>query len=155
MHLQQRVFYFYHMLSLHLLRQDPERVIKALSKRNIDAKPIVDKILLINEQRREIQNKTESRKAESNKTAKLIGGLVRDGKTSEVNEIKSKTASIKKELLILEKRLLDLESKEKEILLSLPNIPHSSVKQGSSSKENEIISTWETVSYTHLRAHET
>jgi len=142
-HLQQRVFYFYQMLSLHLLRQDPERVIKALSKRNIDAKPIVDKILLINEQRREIQNKTESRKAESNKTAKLIGGLVLDGKTSEVNEIKNKTASIKKELLILEKRLLDLESKEKEILLSLPNIPHSSVKQGSSSKENEIISTWE------------
>ena len=76
------------MLLLNLLRQDPESVIKALLKRNLDARPIVNEILLINEERRKIQNKTESLKAESNKTAKLIGLLVRDGKASEVNEIK-------------------------------------------------------------------
>lgn len=143
MHLQQRVFYFCYMLLLNLLRQDPESVIKALLKRNLDARPIVNEILLINEERRKIQNKTESLKAESNKTAKLIGLLVRDGKASEVNEIKSKTALIKKELLSLEKTLLDLEIKEKETLLSLPNTPHRSVKQGFSPKENEIVSTWE------------
>lgn len=131
------------MLLLNLLRQDPESVIKALLKRNLDARPIVNEILLINEERRKIQNKTESLKAESNKTAKLIGLLVRDGKASEVNEIKSKTALIKKELLSLEKTLLDLEIKEKETLLSLPNTPHRSVKQGFSLKENEIVSTWE------------
>ena len=63
------------MLSLQLLRQDPERVIKALAKRNIDARPDIKSLLEKNEKRRKIQNESETLKAESNKIAKTIGNI--------------------------------------------------------------------------------
>ena len=130
------------MLSLHSLRQDPESAINALIKRNIDARPIIDNLLKINEQRREIQKKTEILKAESNKTAKVIGTALREGDKSKADEIKKKTLLIKNELSTFEKKLTNLELNEREILLSIPNTPHRSVKNGSSSKDNEVISTW-------------
>ena len=130
------------MLSLQLLRQDPERVIKALAKRNIDARPDIKSLLEKNEKRRKIQNESETLKAESNKIAKTIGNLVQDGKTNEIQKIKIKSKSLKTELTKLEKELIEIEFEEKEILLSFPNIPHESVKKGKGEEENEIIKSW-------------
>ena len=97
------------MLSLQLLRQDPERVIKALAKRNIDARPNIKSLLEKNEKRRKIQNESETLKAESNKIAKTIGNLVQDGKTNEIQKIKIKSKSLKTELTKLEKELIEIE----------------------------------------------
>ena len=130
------------MLSLQLLRQDPERVIKALAKRNIDARPDIKSLLEKNEKRRKIQNESETLKAESNKIAKTIGTLVQEGKTNEIQKIKIKSKSLKTELTKLEKELIEIESEEKEILLSFPNTPHESVKKGKGEEENEIIKSW-------------
>ena len=130
------------MLSLQLLRQDPERVIKALAKRNIDARPYIKSLLEKNEKRRKIQNESETLKAESNKIAKTIGNLVQEGKTNEIQKIKIKSKSLKTELTKLAKELIEIEFEEKEILLSFPNIPHESVKKGKGEEENEIIKSW-------------
>ena len=130
------------MLSLQLLRQDPERVIKALAKRNIDARLDIKSLLEKNEKRRKIQNESETLKAESNKIAKTIGNLVQEGKTNEIQKIKIKSKSLKTELTKLEKELIEIESEEKEILLSFPNTPHESVKKGKGEEENEIIKSW-------------
>ena len=130
------------MLSLQLLRQDPERVIKALAKRNIDARPDIKSLLEKNEKRRKIQNESETLKAESNKIAKAIGNLAQEGKTNEIQKIKIKSKSLKTELTKLEKELIEIKSEEKEILLSFPNTPHESVKKGKGEEENEIIKSW-------------
>tara|TARA_Y100000385_G_scaffold101494_1_gene104942 strand:- start:16541 stop:17812 length:1272 start_codon:yes stop_codon:yes gene_type:complete len=130
------------MLSLQLLKQDPEGAIQALTKRNIDARQDIKSLLDKNEKRRKIQNESETLKAESNKIAKIIGNLVQEGETDKIQEIKIKSKYLKAELTKLEKDLIQIESEEKEILLSFPNIPHKSVKKGKGEKENEIIKSW-------------
>ncbi|HAG49134.1 MAG TPA: serine--tRNA ligase, partial [Cryomorphaceae bacterium] len=75
------------MLQLNTIRQDAEGVIAALSKRHIDARPAVEALLALNEQRRHLQSETESQQAQANALAKSIGQLFREGKAAEAESM--------------------------------------------------------------------
>ena len=130
------------MLTLHTIRTNPEAVITALAKRNINARPAIESLLALNEQRRRIQTETETLQAEANRLAKEIGGLMRDGRADEAVTVKARTTEIKSHIQGFASELELLEGQEREHLLRLPNMPHDSVPAGKSAEDNVVVSEW-------------
>ena len=86
------------MLQLTVIRENKEEVIARLSKRNIDAKSLVEKVLSLDENKRVIQTQLEELLAESNKISKEIGQLMKSGNKEEAEalinkKIKTKTSN--------------------------------------------------------------
>ena len=130
------------MLSLSLIRSNPEAVVAALAKRNLDVKPAIEALLRLNEERRRIQTESETLQAEANRLAKEIGGLMRDGRGSEAEAVKARTTEIKASIQALAGELEQLEGQERDQLLRLPNMPHESVAAGKSAEDNEVVAEW-------------
>ena len=130
------------MLQLNTIRQDAEGVIAALAKRHIDARPAVEALLALNEQRRHLQSETESQQAQANALAKSIGQLFREGKAAEAESMKAESAAIKERLGELATSLHALEEKERAQLIALPNMPHAAVPAGKHADDNEVVRTW-------------
>lgn len=126
------------MLTLSTIRTNPEGVIAALAKRNLDVRPAMELLLALNEQRRRIQTESEALQAEANRLAKEIGGLMREGRKDQAEALKSQTAEIKAKIQGFAGELESLEGQEREQLLRLPNMPHESVPRGKSAEDNEV-----------------
>jgi len=127
------------MLQIQNIRENKESIITALKKRNLDAAPMISKVLELDEKRRSIQTELDATLAESNKLSKEIGILFKTGKAQEANVLKEKTAGLKE----ASKKLGDdLNTTADELLQQLyliPNIPHESVPAGNSEEDNEEI----------------
>ena len=86
------------MLTLKLITEQTERVVKGLEKKHFPgAKEAIDKVLEIDKRRREAQQKLDANKQQGNQMAKAIGGLMKEGKKDEAEEIKKQVASLKAE----------------------------------------------------------
>ena len=127
------------MLQLQILRENKENVITALKKRNIDAGPMVSKVLELDEKRRAIQTQLDNTLAESNKLSKEIGMLFKSGKAQEANELKEKTAGLKEASKQLGDDLNATAAALQEQLYLIPNLPHASVPAGNSDTDNEEV----------------
>ncbi|MEE1961936.1 serine--tRNA ligase [Allomuricauda taeanensis] len=127
------------MLQLQILRENKENVITALKKRNIDAGPMVSKVLELDEKRRAIQTQLDNTLAESNKLSKEIGMLFKSGKAQEANELKEKTAGLKEASKQLGDDLNATATALQEQLYLIPNMPHALVPAGSSEEDNEEV----------------
>jgi seryl-tRNA synthetase len=128
------------MLQIHLIRNNAEEVIEKLQVKNFDAREIVEKLLDVDVKRRSTQKQLDDTLAESNAIAKEIGNLFKTGKQSEANELRSRTTEMKQQVKELQDELNGLEAEQENLLVQLPNIPHSSVPTGKASEDNEIIS---------------
>ncbi|GLU42907.1 serine--tRNA ligase [Allomuricauda sp. NBRC 101325] len=127
------------MLQLHTIRENTESIITALQKRNIDAEPMLSKVLDLDEKRRSIQTELDSTLAESNKLSKEIGILFKSGKAQEANELKEKTAGLKETSKQLGDELNEVAAALQDALYLIPNIPHESVPAGNTDEDNEEI----------------
>ncbi|WP_108424054.1 serine--tRNA ligase [Muricauda amoyensis] len=127
------------MLQLQILRENKENVITALKKRNIDAEPMVFKVLELDEKRRAIQTQLDNTLAESNKLSKEIGMLFKSGKAQEANELKEKTAGLKEASKQLGDDLNATATALQDQLYLIPNMPHALVPAGSSEADNEEV----------------
>jgi seryl-tRNA synthetase len=127
------------MLQLQILRENKENVITALKKRNIDAGPMVSKVLELDEKRRAIQTQLDNTLAESNKLSKEIGMLFKSGKAQEAHELKEKTAGLKEASKQLGDDLNATATALQEQLYLIPNMPHALVPAGSSEEDNEEV----------------
>jgi seryl-tRNA synthetase len=127
------------MLQIQTIRDNKEEIILALGKRNIDAQPLVEKVLQLDENRRAAQTSLDNVLAESNKLSKEIGELYKTGKAQEANLLKEQTGKLKEESKQLGDELAIAEEELQTLLYQLPNVPHSSVKKGSSEEDNEEI----------------
>lgn len=124
------------MLTLKVLREQPEFVIERLSIRNIDARASVEKILDLDTRRRTAQTKADMLVAEQKKAASQIGQLMQQGKREEAEELKKQTAQSKEAVKSL---VAEQEALEKELnatLVLLPNLPHQLVAKGKSDADN-------------------
>ncbi len=129
------------MLQLNILREIPELVIQRLAVKNIDARETVNQILSLDKKRREIQKQLDDQLAESNRLAKEIGNLFKQGKQDEATQAKQKTAEIKEQSRLLSEALESVQIQLQESLVQLPNMPHTSVPPGKHSEDNEIVLT--------------
>lgn len=127
------------MLQVNFLRDNKERVLEGLKKRQFRNLELVDQAIATDDERRKIQFELDSQLSESNKISKEIGLLMKEGKREEAESAKSKTAQLKESTSEL-KNQLDVREKELiNILYQLPNIPHEMVKSGASADDNEIV----------------
>ncbi len=127
------------MLQLQTIRENKERIITALKKRNIDAAPMLSKVIDLDEKRRSIQTELDNTLAESNKLSKEIGMLFKSGKAQEANVLKEKTAGLKEASKQLGDSLNATAAALQEQLYLIPNVPHESVPAGSSENDNEEV----------------
>ncbi len=128
------------MLDIELLRKDPEWVKERLSTRDKAYAELVDKALELDRERRAILKEIERLRAERNAKSKEIGKLKKEGKdTSELEaEVKNLRESIEK----YEVELSEVETKLREVMLSIPNLPHESVPVGEDESQNVEVRRW-------------
>ena len=127
------------MLTLKLLRDDPEYVIRKLAVKHFDAREIVEKVVSLDKNRRDLQKELDSCLAQQKQKAAQIGSLMKEGKTDEAGRVKEEVAALKER-----SRELDAASeKNNEELMSqivlLPNIPCDLVPEGKDSNDNLVV----------------
>ena len=127
------------MLQLNYIRDHKDEIIERLAVRNFDGKQLVEEIIKTDEVRRESQTQGDSLQAEMNKLSKQIGECFKSGKKDEAEELKQKTADLKERIKGLNTSKAEAEEDLRNLLLSLPNVPHPSVPPGKSDEDNEVL----------------
>lgn len=127
------------MLQIQLFRQDKERIVEGLQKKNFKDLHIVDEIIALDEAKRHIQQQSETLAASANAISKSIGQLMAAGKKEEAEQKKQEVAQQKEEAKTLSTQLAEAEQKLHDLIISLPNLPHASVPAGKTPEENEIV----------------
>ncbi len=127
------------MLQINYIREHSEEVVERLAVKNFDATAIIDKLLILDTERRNVQKRLDDTLAGSNKASKEIGELFKQGKVEQANAMKAKTAELKKASKELGDKLDSLMTEFNNLLVQLPNLPHSSVPKGNSDADNEMI----------------
>lgn len=124
------------MLNIRLLREQPDYVTERLRVKNFDAAEIIRRINTLDVARRNSQTELDNILSEQNTLAKEIGALMKSGKRDEAEVAKSRVASLKEESKSLEERMNRSADELNELLVLLPNLPHSSVPAGKSAEDN-------------------
>ena len=128
------------MLQVQFIRDNKETVLAGLEKRNFaNAEAIVTQVLKADENRRATQVAMDDILAESNKLSKEIGGFFKSGEVQKATLLKEKTSQLKERSKELVEKLNDFAEELQNLLFQIPNIPHASVKAGSSEDDNENI----------------
>lgn len=127
------------MLQLQAIREQKDEIIIALKKRNIDAAPLLENVLSLDEKRRDAQTKLDNTLAESNKLSKEIGMLFKSGKASEATTLKERTVTLKEESKTLQEELNTVAEQLQALLYQIPNVPHPSVPAGNTDEDNEEV----------------
>ncbi|MFZ5365930.1 MAG: serine--tRNA ligase [Patescibacteria group bacterium] len=116
------------MLDINLIRENPEKVKVGIVAKGYDSK-IVDKVLLADRKKREIQEEAEMLRAKRNKLAKIGKG------TPEAKKLKER-------LKLVEQELRKAEEEFQELMLQVPNFPAPDVSFGKDESENKVIRSW-------------
>ena len=127
------------MLTLKLLRENPEFVIKKLAVKNFDASEIVGKINTLDTLRRNLQAELDACLAQQNKTAAEIGKLMKAGKKEEAEQIKKEVASLKEKSKELQEKSEQTNTELNSLLVLLPNLPCDQVPEGKGAEDNVVV----------------
>lgn len=128
------------MLQIQQLKENKAATIEGLNRKYFkNAEESVEQIIALDEKRRTTQVELDGTLAKSNALAKEIGGLMKVGKKEEAEAAKAETGNLKIRSKELEEVLKGLESELHEVLVTLPNLPHSSVPAGKTPEENEVV----------------
>ncbi|MGO4817269.1 serine--tRNA ligase [Flavobacterium sp. W22_SRS_FP1] len=124
------------MLQIAFIRENQEKVIHALAKRNMDATSVVEEVVKLDERRRATQVELDGILSESNKLSKDIGEMMKAGEKSKAAILKEKTVSLKEKSKGLAE-IADVIAQELlEKLYTLPNLPADIVPEGKTPEEN-------------------
>jgi seryl-tRNA synthetase len=127
------------MLQAHFIKANRETVLKGLAKKHFSETFLVDTIISFDDERKKLQFELEERQAKINATSKEIGLLIAKGQKTEAEEKKLEVASLKGFLQPVQEKLSSVEKELYESLVKLPNLAHSSVPEGKTPEENEIV----------------
>jgi seryl-tRNA synthetase len=130
------------MLTLQIIREKPEEVIRGLEKKGFKETGLIARLQEIDSERRKIQKQLEEVKARSNQIAKEIGALFKEGKKEEAENLKVETGTLKQKEKLLGEELENREKEQNNLLVMLPNLPYELVKPGKSAEDNEVVFEW-------------
>ncbi|MBR4756470.1 MAG: serine--tRNA ligase, partial [Bacteroidales bacterium] len=129
------------MLTLKMLRDDPQKVIDKLAVKNFDAKAIVEKVLELDANRRALQTESDALLSSQKQYASRIGSLMKEGRREEAEQVKKEVALLKaKSNELLEQAEANNRELDSTIVL-LPNIPCDLVVPGKGAEDNQIVKT--------------
>ena len=129
------------MLTLKLLRENPEFVIAKLAVKNFEAREIVERINVLDQNRRALQVELDTCLAEQKKKAALIGGLMKEGKREEADAVKAEVAALKTSSAEIEKKSQENNAELDSLVVLLPNIPCDLVPEGRTAEDNVVVKT--------------
>lgn len=124
------------MLQIHFIRENKEEVITRLAKKNFEAAAIVERIVELDEKRRNTQVELDNLLAESNKLSKDIGEMMKNGEKAKAEILKEKTTQIRENSKQLNESLNTITSQLQDELYKLPNLPAEIVPFGKTPEEN-------------------
>ena len=124
------------MLQVAYIKDNKEKVLAGLKKRNFGKLELIDEIISLDESRKKIQFDLDSQLSEMNKISKDIGVLMKEGKKDEAENAKSQTLSLKESTKKLQQNLSETEEKLKLALYEVPNIPNDLVPVGTNEEDN-------------------
>jgi len=130
------------MLLVQQLRENRDRIIAGLGKRNKDFTQAIDEIIRLDEVRRKTQNDLDNNLAEANKLSKEIGDLFKIGKKDEAEAAKPRVAALKEVAKELEQTLQQTEEAQKQLLYTIPNVPTEMVPAGKTADDNVEVYIW-------------
>lgn len=124
------------MLQVAYIKDNKEKVLAGLKKRNFGKLELIDEIISLDESRKKIQFDLDSQLSEMNKISKDIGVLMKEGKKDVAEKAKSQTLSLKESTKKLQQNLSETEEKLKLALYEVPNIPNDLVPVGTNEEDN-------------------
>ncbi len=127
------------MLQLSYIRENKDEAIARLAIKNFDAKPILEQVLELDNDRRRTQNELDSLLNEANMIAKQVGDLYKQGKKTEADDLKNKSAAVKESSSKLAEQLKSIEDEQQKLLVTVPNTPNLTVPKGKTPAENENV----------------
>ena len=127
------------MLQLNTIREEKDRVLSGLKKRNFKELGLIDEIIALDEKRRSTQLALDESLAKSNTLSKEIGSLFKSGETEKANALKAETATLKDTIKTLTDTLNGTVESLNELLYRVPNIPNDLVPEGTSEADNVVV----------------
>lgn len=128
------------MLDIKFIRENPEQVQNALSRRSSDWKAVVSDLLELDKEVRELTVEWES----LNRRANEISEQFKSGKVADTDkeQLRQENKELKKRREEVEPRLKGVEERRDDLLLSVPNLPQSSVPDGKDENDNQVVKSW-------------
>ena len=136
------------MLTIKQIRDDKAAAIAKLAKKGVDAAPVIDKIIELDDRRRAIQVELDTMLAAQNKAAKEIGMLMGQGRRDEAEQAKANVAELKKKSAELQAESVNVQEELNAAIVSLPNFPAEIVPEGRTAEDNLVVKLVE--NYTEL-----
>ena len=136
------------MLTIKQIRDDKAAAIAKLAKKGVDAAPVIDKIIELDDRRRAIQVELDNMLAAQNKAAKEIGMLMGQGRREEAEQAKANVAELKKKSVELQAESANVQDELNAAIVSLPNFPADIVPEGRTAEDNVVVKLEE--NYTEL-----
>jgi len=124
------------MLQISYIRENKDKVLAALAKRNMDATTIVEEAIQLDENRRSTQVALDNTLGEANKLAAAIGEMMKNGEKAKAEILKQKTAQLKETSKELSEILEVYTNELTQKMYLLPNTPADLVPPGKSADDN-------------------
>ena len=129
------------MLTIKVITENPDEVIRKLSKKKFDAKKPIEEVLELDKIRRTSQASLDATLAEINTLSKSVGQLMKEGKKEDAEAVKVKVASLKESSKSLQVEMDESQMKINEILCTIPNMPYDEVPEGATAEDNVVVKT--------------
>ena len=126
------------MLDIKLIRENPDKINELLKRRNPALS--IDEVLVIDEERRKIQTKADELRAKRKAESQKIGQMKKNGENTD--EIQEDVRVLGDEIKNLEGKQTELDEKQRDILLHIPNIPDETTPIGASDADNVEVYKW-------------
>ena len=126
------------MLDIKLIRENPEKINELLKRRNPDLS--IDEVIAIDEERRKIQTKADELRAKRKSESQKIGLMKKNGENTD--KIQEEVRFLGDEIKEFEEKQTELDAKQRDILLHIPNIPDETTPIGVSDADNVEVYKW-------------
>jgi seryl-tRNA synthetase len=127
------------MLTLKLLREQPDFVVERLAVKHFDAREIVDKILEADRSRRALQTELDACLASQKTLAAQIGSFMKSGDKESAEKVKAEVAQLKERSKALEADMDSCSKQQNDLLVLLPNLPCAEVPEGRTAEDNVVV----------------
>ena len=120
------------MLDIKMIRENPEKVNELLKRRNPELS--IDEVLQIDVERRKIQTQADELRAKRKNDSQKIGMMKKNGENTDA--VQEEVRKLGDDIKALEEKQTDLDEKQRDLLLHIPNIPDETTPIGLSEDDN-------------------
>jgi seryl-tRNA synthetase len=127
------------MLQVNFLRQNTELAKKKLAIKQFTNVGLVDEVIAIDDQRKQLQASFDEIQSKVNAASKEIGGHMAKGEKDKAEALKNEVAAWKLQIDPLKEQMAAVEAQLQQVIVQFPNLPHDIVPLGKTPEENEVV----------------